>query len=134
MFGESPPVGYGGWTGIGRSSQQTQPQVRQIGEVVQPQPEISSEEQLHLKTEEEETQEEQEFGGFLPSSLPAYHQFSFAQPQTPTTTTTTSTVQSPYAKHVRRTSYDQSFDAASELLGGCQRPHLPKVPESTLVC
>ena len=148
MFGESPPVvGYGGWTGIGRppappppqaqvqtqTQQPPQSQLRQIGEVVQPQPGMSSEEQQHLKIEQQEAQDETDFGGFLASSLPAYHHlgFSFAQPPSATTSTATTTIASPYAKHVRSTSYDHSFAMDDQ---ANQRPHPPKVPESTLVC
>ena len=139
IFGESPPVvGLGGWTGIGRPPH-AQQQVRQIGDVAPSQPGDSSEEH-HLKTEQLEAQNEEDFGGFLPSSLPAYHLgFSYTQPPTATTTTTTNA--SPYAKHVRSTSFDHSLamdgNAASEHLGGRQvnqRPHPPKVPESALVC
>jgi hypothetical protein len=134
MFSESPPV-YGGWTSIGRPAAPPQ-HVRMIGEVVQ-----SPQEEQQLKTEQQEAQDEEDFGGFMSSSLPAYHLgFSFAQPPaaTATTTTATTTAASPFSRHVRSVSLDHSLSgdgsAASELLGSHQRPHPPKVPESSLVC
>jgi len=137
MFSESPPVvGYGGWTSIGRPAAPQQ-HVRQIGEVVQPQHAVSSDEQQQQQTEQQEAQDEEDFGGFMSSSLPAYHlRFSFAQP--PAATATATATASPFPRHVRSTSLDHTLSgdgsAASELLGGHQRPQLPKVPESMLVC
>lgn len=136
MFSESPPVvGYGGWTNISRlAASQQQQHVRQIGEIVQPQHVVSSDEEQQ-QTEQQEAQNEEDFGGFMSASLPAFHLgFSFAQPLTANATATAS----PFSKHVRRMSFDHTHSgdgsAASELLGGHQKPLPPKVPESTLVC
>ncbi len=136
MFGESPPVvGYGGWTNISRlAASQQQQHVRQIGEIVQPQHVVSSDEEQQ-QTEEQEAQDEEDFGGFMSASLPAFHLgFSFAQPLAATGTRTAN----PFSKHVRSISLDHSLSgdgsAASEHPGGHQKPLPPKVPESSLVC
>ena len=139
LFSESPPVvGYGGWTSICRPTapqqaqqqQQQQQSVREIGQ--QPQSATSSEEQ-NRQTEQQEAQDEEDFGGFMSSSLPVYPLgFSFARPSSATTTTTAANA-SPYAKHVRRTSFDHPLSVDGTATSG-QRLHPPKVPESALVC
>jgi len=70
VFSESPPVvGYGGWTGLSRlGAPPPQQHVRQIGEVVQPQHAVSSDEEQQ-QTDQREGQDEEDFGGFLSSSL-----------------------------------------------------------------
>jgi len=143
VFSESPPVvGYGGWTGISRLGAPPPPQqqhVRQIGEVVQPQHAVSSDEEQQ-QTDQREEQDEEDFGGFLSSSLPAFHLgFSFAQPLAATATATTTTTAnatataSPFSRHVRRMSLDQTLSGDGSSASERQRPLPPKVPESTLV-
>ena len=112
---------------------QQQQHVRQIGEIVQPQHVVSSNEEQQ-QTEQQEAQDE-DFGGFMSASLPAFHLgFSFVQPFAATGTGTAS----PFSKHVRSISLDHTLSgdgsAASQLLAGHQKLLLPKVPESTLVC
>jgi len=134
VFSESPPVvGYGGWTGISRlgAPPPQQQHVRQIGGVVQPQHTVSSDEEQQ-QTDQREEQDEEDFGGFLSSSLPAFHLgFSFAQPLAATTTATTTA--SPFSRHVRRMSLDQTLSGDGSAGSERQRPLPPKVPESTLV-
>jgi len=83
VFSESPPVvGYGGWTGLSRlgAPPPQQQHVRQIGEILQPQHTVSSDEEQQQADQWEE-QDEEDFGGFLSSSLPAFHLgFSFVNP------------------------------------------------------
>jgi len=125
MFSESPPVV--GWTNI--SCLAGPQQQRQIGEVVQRQHAVSSDEEQQ-QTEQQEAQDEEGFGGFMSFSLPAFHLgFSFAQPLPATATVTVS----PFSRHVRSMILDQALSGdgstASERPGGHRRPLPPKVPE-----
>lgn len=108
----------------------------QIGEVVQPQPLVSSDEEQR-QPEEQGVQGEVDFGGFMSSSLPAFYPgFSYAQPLA-TTTTATATA-NPSSGHVRYMSLDRTIsrdgNAASERLESHLWPLPLKVPEGTLVC
>ena len=112
---------------------QQQQHVHQIGKIVQPQHMVSSDEEQQ-QTKQWEAQDE-DFGGFMSASLPAFHlRFSFVQPFVATGTGTAS----PFSKHVCSISLDHTLSgdgsAASQLLAGHQKLLPPKVLESMLVC
>ena len=126
-------VGYGGWTGLSRlgAPPPQQQHVRQIGEAVQPQHAVSSDEERQ-QTEQQGEQDEEDFGGFLSSSLTAFHLgFSFTQPLAATATATATA--SPFSGHVRKMSLGQTLSGDGSAASERQRLLLPKVPESTLV-
>ena len=113
---------------------QQQQHVCQIGKIIQPQHVVSGNKEQQ-QTKQQEAQDEEDFGRFMSASLPAFHLgFLFAQLFAAAGTGTVSQ----FSEHVCSISLDHTLygdsRTASELLAGHQKPLLPKVLESTLVC